>query len=252
MSSGWFKVHLDVSQMTYCIGWVHRLMHMIVVLAPALDLHIVSLLWGNSPLTHWCLVTHICVSKLTIIGSDNGLSPGRRQAIIETKAGMLLIEPLGTNFSEILIEIHIFWFKKMHLKMSSAKWCPFCLGLNVLMQLFDIALSSDWTSCWTNNRCADEFRPCGAHVTSLCHTETLNDYPYGPKIENKRRWKYHQFDEVFFFFSTIIIWTTSAEIIEEKFFKLSIFPFTDMDWASKTRSLTVKCSLGHAYTNMDD
>ena len=33
-------------------------------------------------LTHWGRVTHICVSKLTIFGSDNGLSPGRRQAII--------------------------------------------------------------------------------------------------------------------------------------------------------------------------
>ena len=43
--------------------------------------------------------------KLSIIGSDNGLSPGRRQAIIWTNAGILLIEPLGTNFSEILIEI---------------------------------------------------------------------------------------------------------------------------------------------------
>ena len=42
-------------------------------------------------LTHWGRVTHICVSKLTIIGSDNGLSPGRRQAIIWTNAGILLI-----------------------------------------------------------------------------------------------------------------------------------------------------------------
>ena len=46
-------------------------------------------------------VTHICVSKLASIGSDNGLSPGRRQAIIWTNDGILLIEPLGTNFSEI-------------------------------------------------------------------------------------------------------------------------------------------------------
>ena len=46
-------------------------------------------------------MTHICVVKLTIIGSDNGLSPGRHQAIIWTNAGILLIEPLGTNFSEI-------------------------------------------------------------------------------------------------------------------------------------------------------
>ena len=66
-------------------------------------------------------MTHICVSKLTIIDSDNGLSPGRRQAIIWTNDGLLLIWPLGTNFSEILIEIHSFSFKKMHLKMSSEK-----------------------------------------------------------------------------------------------------------------------------------
>ena len=41
---------------------------------------------------------HICIIKLIIIGSDNGLSPDRRQAIIWTNAGLLLIEPLGTNF----------------------------------------------------------------------------------------------------------------------------------------------------------
>ena len=86
-------------------------------------------------LTHWGRVTHICVGELTIIGSDNGLSPERRQAIIWTNAGILLIEPLGTNFSEILIGIQIFSFKKMRLKMSSAKWRPFCLGLNVLTRI---------------------------------------------------------------------------------------------------------------------
>ena len=75
---------------------------------------------------------YICVGKLTIIGSDNGLSPERRQAIIWTNAGILLIGPLGTNFSEILIEIQTFSLKKMRLKVSSAKRRPFCLGLNVL------------------------------------------------------------------------------------------------------------------------
>ena len=75
---------------------------------------------------------YICIGKLTIIGSDNGLSPDRRQAIIWTNAGLLLIGPLGTNFSEILIKILTFSFKKMRLKVSSAKWRPFCLGLNVL------------------------------------------------------------------------------------------------------------------------
>ena len=87
------------------------------------------------PWTHWGRVTHICVSELTIIGSDNGLSPGQRQAIIWNNAGLLLIEPLGTNFSEISIGIQTFSFKKMHLIMSSAKWRPFCLGLNVLIGL---------------------------------------------------------------------------------------------------------------------
>ena len=84
-------------------------------------------------LTHWGRVTHIWVSDLTSIGSDNGLSPGRRQAIIWTNAGILLIGPLGTNFNEILIGIQTFSFKKMHLKVSSAKWRPCCLGLNVLI-----------------------------------------------------------------------------------------------------------------------
>ena len=74
----------------------------------------------------------ICVVKLTIIGSDNGLSPGRHQAIIWTNAWILLIGPLEINFIEILIGIQTFSFKIMHLKMLSAKWRPFCLGLNVL------------------------------------------------------------------------------------------------------------------------
>ena len=83
-------------------------------------------------LTHWGRVMHIYISKLTIFGSDNGMSPDRRQAIIWTNAGLLLIGPLGTNFSEILIKILAFSFKKMRLKVSSVKQRPFCLCLNVL------------------------------------------------------------------------------------------------------------------------
>ena len=65
-------------------------------------------------------MTHICISsRLTIIGSHNGLPPGRCQAIISTNAGILLIGPLGTKFSEILISI--FSFRKMHLKMLYGK-----------------------------------------------------------------------------------------------------------------------------------
>ena len=76
--------------------------------------------------------THICINELTIIGSDNDLSSGWHQAIIWTNAGILLIQTLGTNFSEVLSEIHALSFKKMHLKMLSVKWRQFCLGLNLL------------------------------------------------------------------------------------------------------------------------
>ena len=70
----------------------------------------VSIMSAN--LTHWGQVTHNCVSNLTIIGSDNGLLLGQRQAIIQTNVGILIMWTLGTNFSEILIEIHIFSHKK--------------------------------------------------------------------------------------------------------------------------------------------
>ena len=83
-------------------------------------------------LAHWGRVTHICVGKQTIIGPDNGLSPSQRQAIIWTNAGILLIQTLGTHFSEIFSEIPTFSFKKPHVKMSSVKRLPFCLDLSVL------------------------------------------------------------------------------------------------------------------------
>ena len=37
-------------------------------------------------------------------GSDNGLSPIRRQAIFLTNAGLLSIGPLGTNLSEYRLQ----------------------------------------------------------------------------------------------------------------------------------------------------
>ena len=92
---------------------------------------------------HWGRMTHLCVSRLTITGSDNGLLPGQRQAIIWTNAGILLIGPLGTNFSENSIKILTFSFTKMRLKVSSVKWRPFCLGLNVLRRSYKVI--SEWS-----------------------------------------------------------------------------------------------------------
>ena len=85
-------------------------------------------------LTQWGWVLHICVTKPTIIASDDGLSPDRRQAIIWTNAGLLLVGLIGTNFSELLIEILTFSSMKLRLKVSSAKRRPFCPGLNVLIK----------------------------------------------------------------------------------------------------------------------
>ena len=69
-------------------------------------------------------MTHISVSKRTIIGSDNGLSPGRRQAIIWINVEILLIGNLNRN-SYIFIQENasenVVW-----------KMAAICLGLNVL------------------------------------------------------------------------------------------------------------------------
>ena len=83
-------------------------------------------------LTHWDRVMHVCVSKLTSISSDNGLSPARRQAIILTNAGILLIGPLGTNLSEILIEITYIFIKENAFENVVRKKRPFCHGLSML------------------------------------------------------------------------------------------------------------------------
>ena len=123
----WLKIQVTFCSCVYksqlCFGW-------------CLGSEYASGCWASimSLCFHWGLMTHICISKLTTIGSgsDNGVSPCRRQATIWTNVGILLIGPLGTNFSEIVIEMCTFSFRKMHLKMSSGKWRQLCIGLNVL------------------------------------------------------------------------------------------------------------------------
>ena len=126
-------VHAEVTGRqceTYVITYWHTMYYMKYAQFPRFRVFVT--VCYLSILTHCGRVTHISVDNLTINGSDNGLSPGRRQAITWTNIGILLIGPLGTNFSEILIEIHTFSFGEIHLKTSSGKWRPFCLGLNVL------------------------------------------------------------------------------------------------------------------------
>ena len=140
-------------------------------------------------------MTHICVNKLTIIGSDNGLSPDRRQTIVWTNAGLLLIGPLGTNFSEILIEILTFSFKKMCLKVSSAKRQPFCLGLNVL-KIALLFSQRDRYGSLENTLCAMDALPKASRrqYTEQCLLRELNKSlagfsprPRRQRLEKQRR-----------------------------------------------------------------
>ena len=55
-------------------------------------------------ITHWGQMTHICVDKLTIIGSDNGLAPRRRQAIIWTSSWNIANWTLANK-----LQRHFYW-----------------------------------------------------------------------------------------------------------------------------------------------
>ena len=125
-------------------------------------------------LTNWSRVTHICVANTTIIGSDNGLSPGRRQAINWTNDGILSIGPLGTNFSDNLIEIHISSFKKNAFENVVWKMAAIFPGLNVLSNYNQAYLWDVMTHPCPNFHC-DSTKPTlklghGCVITSHCST----------------------------------------------------------------------------------
>ena len=90
----------------------------------------------HTALTHWGRVTHICVGKLTIIGSDNGLSPGRRQAIIWTIAGRNIVNwTLGNKLQWNLKRNSYIFIQENAFENVVWKWRPFCLSLYVLKWL---------------------------------------------------------------------------------------------------------------------
>ena len=66
-------------------------------------------------------------------GSGSGFLPVLWKAITWTNVNLSLVEPLGTDFSEIWKKSLQFSIEKTHLNMLSAKWLPFCFGLNVLI-----------------------------------------------------------------------------------------------------------------------
>ena len=131
--------------------------------------------WNGYRFTHWGRVTHICVSRVTrgilpkgrylpcvskvgralltgyhrtIIGSDNGLSPGQCQGIIWANAGILLIQTLGTNFSEFLKQNSNIFIQENAFERSSVKWRPICLSLNngmLILKLLDSFFTKKFT-----------------------------------------------------------------------------------------------------------
>ena len=119
--------------------WLTMLMHTfmtrrkILILWHILQNSLRHIYIQNPSLTDWGRETHICVSKVTIIGSDNGLSPDRRQAITWSNAGILLIWTLGTNFSEILRKIYKFIqekaFQNVVWKIAAILSQPQCVKL---------------------------------------------------------------------------------------------------------------------------
>ena len=127
-------------------------------------------------------MTHISVSKLTTIGSDNGLSSGRRQAIILTNAGILVIGPFGINFSDNLIEINAFSFIEMHLTMASAEWRLFRRGLNELNENF---LWLPWNRPIRQDNC-----PWSSQIYSTINQTTRHAFQLDDAILSCLRWEH--------------------------------------------------------------
>ena len=84
---------------------------------------------------------HASVNRVTI-GSDNVLSPIRRQAIIWTNARLLSIGLLGTNLSKISIKIRSFSLK-MRLEISSNKVAAILSGRDELNRFIENNYSAD-------------------------------------------------------------------------------------------------------------
>ena len=102
------------------------LWHIVTFLRPRVILNAAEWRIYTHTHTHIYIYLYICVTKLSIIGSNNGLSPVRCQAIIWTNAGILLIEPLGTNWS-IFIDENA--FQNVICEMASILSRPQCVNV---------------------------------------------------------------------------------------------------------------------------
>ena len=119
---------------------------------------------------------HICISKLSTIGSVNGLLPAGARPLFEPMLGYWQLN-LGINFNEILIKICTFSFKKMHLKMLSGKWWPFCLCLSVLIDQerpFASCMFSTYISLKLFDESAHKIITSSCQFIVNCHLQAQN------------------------------------------------------------------------------
>ena len=124
----------------------------------------------QQPWTHLSPVTHIYASvNRASIGLDNGLSPIWRQAIIQTNAEILSIEPLETHFNEVLIKIQKFSFMKMTAILSRGRGVNCISSLRLVRPLRQTA--SRWfASCGLIHYEAGQTRWRG------CYEDALRSY----------------------------------------------------------------------------
>ena len=115
--------------------------------------------------------------------NPNSLRLSDTYTIIWTSAGISLIGPLKANFSDILIEIQTFWFKKIRLKMLSVKCCPLRLGLNVLNQTAPPSLNSPWS--FTYSGVKGESQPYSQRCSGV--RDTKNPF-YGHRLISISAW----------------------------------------------------------------
>ena len=149
---------------------------------------------------------HMCVNKITIIGSDNGLWLCRHQGIILTSAGIFLIRTWGTNYSHILIAINASLFRKLHLKcleMAANFSRPQCVNrydilirrctivmikLTIMLavcqtirlykikkiQIFIVALKYQKMIRWKNKAIREVNKPFDRYILMGCHIKHID------------------------------------------------------------------------------
>ena len=116
-------------------------------------------------MTHWGRVTHICVSKLTIIGSDNGLSPGRRQAITCSNAVYIFNWTLR-NELQWNLNRNVYIFIQENVFETVVCEMTLCVGLNVSMDIKKTQQSLN-----RMHNCMKAKQPVNLHIRSYWGTD---------------------------------------------------------------------------------